>query len=136
MERLVLSSGTVKNLAQIGEWVIACCAENGFNARDTYMVQLAVDEACANVFEHGYDKQPGPLQLDATFEQEILTFFIRDWGHSFDPEMVTKPNLKALLADRPVGGLGMFLMQHVMDEVHYHFDVGNGNLLKLIKRKA
>ena len=136
MERLVLSSGTVKDLAHIGEWVVACCAESGFDGRDTYRVQLAVDEACANVFEHGYDSVAGPIQLDATLVNDVLTFSIRDWGRSFDPDSIVKPDLTASLSERQIGGLGMFLMQQVMDDVRYQFDIGNGNLLILTKRKS
>lgn len=135
MERLVIPLGTTRDLARIGGWVEACCVECQLEERAAYHVQLAVDEACANVFEHGYSGQPGPIQLEATYEANELTIWIRDWGHSFDPATISLPDPAASLNERPIGGLGIYLMHRVMDEVLYQFDVGNGNRLKMVKRK-
>lgn len=136
VERLVIPLGTVRDLARIGAWTEACCAECGITGQAAYHVQLAVDEACANVFEHGYEGQPGPIQLEADGSAEALTIWIRDWGHSFDPASISKPNPATPLEERAIGGLGIYLIHQVMDEVVYHFDVGNGNKLKLVKRKS
>ena len=135
VERLVIPLGTVGDLARIGEWAEARCSECDITGIEAYHVQLAVDEACANIFEHGYGGQPGPVQLDADGSPDALTIWIRDWGHSFDPKRNSNPNPALPIEERAIGGLGIFLMQQVMDEVAYHFDVGSGNKLKLVKRK-
>jgi serine/threonine-protein kinase RsbW len=135
VERLVIPLGTTRDLARIGAWTEACCAECSISGQAAYHVQLAVDEACANIFEHGYEGQPGPVQLEATGTDEALTLWIRDWGHSFDPNSISKPNPATPIEERAIGGLGIYMMHQVMDEVSYHFDVGNGNRLKLVKRR-
>jgi serine/threonine-protein kinase RsbW len=135
VERLVIPLGTTHDLARIGIWAEGCCAESHITGQAAYHVQLAVDEACANIFEHGYEGQPGPVQLEMTASAETLIIWIRDWGHSFDPASISKPNPTTPLEERAIGGLGIYLMHQVMDEVVYQFDVGNGNTLKLVKRK-
>jgi anti-sigma regulatory factor (Ser/Thr protein kinase) len=60
-----------------------------------------------------------------------------DHGESFDPSEVPLPNLKADLSERKIGGLGLYLMRKLMDEVHYDADSKNNrNTLTLIKRKG
>ena len=135
VERLVIPLGTTHDLAHIGTWAEGCCAESGITGQAAYHVQLAVDEACANIFEHGYEGHAGPVQLEAKGSAEALTIWIRDWGLSFDPESISKPNPTTPIEERAIGGLGIYLMHQVMDEVVYQFDVGNGNKLKLVKRK-
>jgi anti-sigma regulatory factor (Ser/Thr protein kinase) len=135
VERLVIPLGTTRDLARIGSWTDACCAECDITGQAAYHVQLAVDEACANIFEHGYAGHPGPIQLEAEGTDDALTIWIRDWGQSFDPGISAAPNPATSIQERAIGGLGIFLMNRVMDEVTYHFDVGTGNSLKLVKKR-
>jgi serine/threonine-protein kinase RsbW len=63
-----------------------------------------------------------------------------DCGKPFDPSLVPGPNLDAELEDREVGGLGLYFIFQLMDEVHFSFtkklELGkNCNLLRMIKRK-
>ena len=62
-----------------------------------------------------------------------MTFF--DQGESFDFVNVEKPDITANLSERKIGGLGIFLMHKLMDEVEYKV-AKTGNFLTLIKRKG
>jgi serine/threonine-protein kinase RsbW len=59
---------------------------------------------------------------------------IRDWGRSFDPASVPLPNIEAPLEERTLGGLGLFLVQKLMDEVKFETSGGDGNVITVIKR--
>ena len=64
-----------------------------------------------------------------------LIIAMQDHGKSFDSKKVKRPNLKANLSERQIGGLGIYLMRKLMDEVNYRSS-GAGNLLTMIKRKG
>jgi serine/threonine-protein kinase RsbW len=59
---------------------------------------------------------------------------IRDWGTRFDPLAVPTPDVSAPLEERPLGGLGLYLMRQTMDEVGFRFDEDDGNILTMVKR--
>ncbi len=108
----------------------------GFNDKEIYSVQLATDEAASNIIEHAYDGIPnGSVELTCEFKGGRLTITLRDHGRSFDPSKVAKPDVKADLSERKIGGLGIYLMHKLMDEVRYKTTAA-GNLLTLVKRKG
>ena len=98
-------------------------------------LQLAVDEACANVVEHSYaGMEPGDVEVSCGFDDECLVIQVRDWGRSFVPEDVPEPDVDAPLAERSLGGLGLFLLRQCMDQVEFSFDDKDGNELTMTKR--
>jgi serine/threonine-protein kinase RsbW len=109
----------------------------GFDAKEIYSIQLATDEAASNIIEHAYADSPsGTIEITCGMQGDSLTIILHDHGKSFDPSSVAPPNLKASLSERQIGGLGIYLMRKLMDEVHYESKPGGGNLLTLIKRKG
>ncbi len=109
----------------------------GLDARGVYNIQLAVDEAASNIVEHAYKDIPdGFIEITCRSEPGALTITLRDQGESFDPSGVEHPNLETGLDERTIGGLGLFLMSKLMDEVHFQSLPQTGNLLTLVKRSA
>ena len=109
--------------------------EHGFGERAIYSVQLAADEAASNIIEHAYAGRPREtflLRCEYSKDRLIMTFL--DDGQSFDFSRVKTPDLTADLSQRKIGGLGIFLMHKLMDEVDYKV-TRSGNFLTLIKRK-
>ncbi len=133
MARLVLEQGSVRDLRRIADFTEAACAGYAVESRTLYYIKMAVDEACANIFEHAYGGKPGRMEIEATCSAAGLTVRIRDWGRVFDPATIRPPDHAVPLAERPVGGLGLFLIQQLMDRVEYRFDPHAGNCLTLEK---
>jgi len=107
----------------------------GFDEQALYEIQLAVDEACANVADHAYlGEEPGEMEVSCNLEDQLFTIWVRDWGKGFDPESVLVPNVDAPLEERTLGGLGLFIVRQVMDEVQFSFDPEMGNELRMAKR--
>ena len=73
------------------------------------------------------------IEITCTDAKDRLTVMIRDHGQPFDPDKAPAPNLEADLEERPVGGLGVFLIKRLMDEVRYEMLGEAGNLLTLVK---
>ncbi|MEJ2732369.1 MAG: ATP-binding protein [Anaerolineae bacterium] len=107
----------------------------GLDKRTLYEIQLAVDEACANVADHAYrGEEPGDMEVSCYLENQLFTIRVRDWGRGFDPDSVVIPDVDAPLEERTLGGLGLFIVRQVMDYVQFTVDPKTGNELKMAKR--
>lgn len=104
-------------------------------------VQLAVDEACTNIIEHGYGAENrGQIRVTCTTSPGSLTIEIRDNAPRFDfgAHGVGESNPFQKLVDidaLPIGGLGLRLITTVMDHVSWFYRDG-GNTLTLVKRSG
>lgn len=126
-------------LDQIRDFVGQVAEASGLDPEAIYQVQLAVDEAFTNVVEHAYggecDKE---IFCTCQILDNGLSITLRDCGESFDPTIVPDPDLEAELEERQIGGLGLFFIKQLMDEVEFAFTSENGqkcNLLKMVKYK-
>ena len=123
-------------LDEIREFVGGVARQGGFSDKDVYNIQLATDEAASNMIEHSYENIPdGVIDLSCGMEGDQIRIVLIDYGEPFDPSAIPLPDLKADLSDRKIGGLGIFLMRKLMDEVHYEPKPDKSNILTMIKRK-
>ena len=126
---------TTENLAMIREFVTRVAAQAGLNEAEVGQLELAVDEACANVIEHAYgDDTTKQVMVRAIFDEDTLRIHVIDTGKGFDPTQVPEQELKDLIAKRRTGGLGMRLIKTLMDEVHYDIEPGKRNELRMVKK--
>ncbi len=124
---------TLENLSIISDFIGKAMKQIGAKDEITAAVQLAVDEACSNVILYAYSGQKGIVKLVLELVGEDLIVTIKDRGKPFDPTSVPPPDLEAGLDERRIGGLGMYFMKKVMDEVSYSFDAEDGNRLTMRK---
>lgn len=126
---------STENLALIREFVTTVGAQAGLSEQDIAKLELAVDEACANVIEHAYGHDASKeVTISANFDGETITFEIIDTGKGFDPSQIKQEELETLIAKRKDGGLGMRLIKTLMDEVQYEIVPGLKNELRMTKR--
>ena len=123
-------------LDSIRGFAIQAARDAGMDDSETYAVELAVDEACTNIIEHAYQGESrGEIECTCESNASCLTVVLRDHGKPFDPSTVRTPDLEADIDDRPVGGLGVFLMKQLMDEVRFEPLGESGNILTMVKRR-
>jgi len=124
-------------LDEIRDFVGNIARKGGFDHKDIYSIQLATDEAASNIIEHAYEGvSDGVLELSCGMQDDAIKIVLVDHGEPFDPSEIPMPDLKANLSERKIGGLGIFLMRKLMDEVHYTSQPSkNSNTLTMIKRK-
>jgi serine/threonine-protein kinase RsbW len=135
MERNLSVPGRFDRLEQVGHLVAEAAKEAGFDDADVNRCQLAVDEACTNIIEHGYGgEDKGQIDIACVFQPGELTITIRDQAKRFDPSAAPPPKLNATIENLGVGGLGLYFMRQVMDQVEFSYEDG-GNKLILVKRK-
>ena len=124
-------------LDEIRDFVAQIARDGGFTEKMIYSLQLAADEAASNIIEHAYEGiSDAVIDITCVMQDDILVITMRDTGHSFDPSAVKKPDLKANLSERQIGGLGVYLMRKLMDDVSYESNSGTGNLLTMTKRRG
>ncbi len=127
--------GRYESLAKIAEFVIQAAKDAGMDDKAIYAVQLAVDEACSNIIEHAYGgEDKGDIECICEDSDNVLKVTLRDKAPCFDLDGVPDPILDVPLEKRKVGGLGIFLMRKMMDEVHYK-TTAEGNEMTLVKVK-
>ena len=123
----------LENLSVIADFIATTMKQLGIEG-GVNEVQTAVDEACTNIMKYAYSGGGGIITISCELQDNDFVTTIRDSGRPFDPSAVPPPDLEADLEERRVGGLGIYLMMRLMDEVSYNFDAGKGNTLIMRKR--
>lgn len=122
------------NLVMIRDFVGKIAQQAGLGMNEVAQLELAVDEACANVIEHAYGKDVSKeVEVRAVVDHEAIQIDVIDTGRGFDPGSIETKDLKELVRERRSGGLGMRLMRQLMDEVHYQITPGVKNELRMVK---
>ena len=123
------------NLAIIREFVVNVGGQAGLQEAEISKLELAVDEACANVIEHAYGHDISKdVTVRATFDDAVLHVSVIDEGRGFDPASIPPNELDQLVKQRKSGGLGMRLIRTLMDEVQYEIVPGQKNELHMTKK--
>ncbi|NOT60162.1 MAG: ATP-binding protein [Acidobacteria bacterium] len=126
---------STENLAMIREFVVGVGGQAGLGESEIGKLELAVDEACANVIEHAYGHDVSKdVTVRASFDSDALHIAVIDEGQGFDPGGVTQSELDELVQQRKSGGLGMRLIRTLMDEVKYEIVPGQKNELHMMKK--
>lgn len=128
-------------LRMIRQSVIDMCARAGLSEFKSAQLEMAVDEACANVIEHSYGGEaaavnnpnhPGlRINLMQCRDRIVVEVFDRGKGFEFETQQVIDP--KAYVDNERQRGLGMFIIQKFVDDVSYERGTSSGNCLRLTK---
>ena len=98
-------------------------------------LNLAMEEAVSNVILYAYPKgMEGEVDIQAVVWKDRIDFTVSDSGVPFDPTATPDPDLSADVKERPVGGLGIYLVKRIMDTVSYTRENGK-NILSMTKKR-
>ena len=92
-------------------------------------VALALEEAFVNVANYAYGDQHGTLDYSIEVLDGKLRFTLSDGGVPFDPLAKDDPDITLSAEERNIGGLGIFMVKKIMDEVDYSYSDGKNNLI-------
>lgn len=140
--------GETSYLCLIRDFVTAVARRAGFSEQRVGEIEIAVDEACANIVEHAYGGTAASRQLTlsscpgsdapaivlriAAFGDR-LEVKILDRGPRYVPEMPNCDDPAMLMTGNRKRGIGTYIIRNVMDEVRHEYRPGNGNELTLVK---
>jgi serine/threonine-protein kinase RsbW len=122
------------NLEMIRKFVAGVAKKVGFECDDVNKIELAMDEACTNVIEHAYQNDENQnIDVAIKIDYQKFTIVVTDKGKSFKPNDIELPDMESYLAELRVGGLGIYLMKKLMDEVEFRSNEKGKNEVRMVK---
>ncbi len=136
-EHRIIVPGVLEQIPDVCDFVVAAARRAGLNERAVYHCQIAVDEACTNIVEHGYHArgESGDIEVICRDIGNNYTITIRDGSSPFNPLSREGPNPHATLAEREPGGWGIYFIKKMMDEAAYNLE-NDRNTLTMVKVKT
>ncbi len=127
--------GVLDSLGRLCAFAYQAALESGLNEHTAWEIELAVDEAATNIIQHAYSPtRPGDVRLVCMREGSRFSVVLYDRGLPFDPDTIPAPDLTSSIDTREAGGLGVYLMGRMMDEVRFDYNPDTGeNELRMMK---
>lgn len=119
-------------LGELRDFVTKVGRRHGFSERIINAFKLSIDEAATNIIKHAYRDYDGDITIRAIVKKNSLTIVLIDQGKYFDPRQVGDPDLKRYVEIGKKGGLGIFIMRRLLDEIDYR-KTEEGNELWMVK---
>jgi len=105
----------------------------GLSLEHIHTLNLAMEEIITNIIRYGYeDDREHRIEVRIVVDDTRVNLEIEDDGKSFNPLEVPIPDVDRPIAERPIGGLGLFLVRNLMDELAYTRR-GGKNILSMNK---
>lgn len=118
------------NLEKLISFITECAGKQGYSSSELRRIELAVEEVLVNICRYAYPNRPGDIEIKCEIGKDSSVIEIIDTGIPFDCSNETCPDLKAKVCDRKLGGLGIFLVHKMVDNVAYRRE-GDRNILTL-----
>lgn len=121
-------------LATIGERVERFGQTQDLSGDETARINLVLDELVSNIIKYGYDdQQEHQILVKIAIDGDLLTISVDDDGKPFNPLEAPAPDLDLAIEERPIGGLGLFLVKSIVDTLEYRRERDH-NILTLTKK--
>lgn len=135
MERHIEVPAEWEGIAQLMAFADEVEQDLPLSADQHYLVRLVIEEIATNIVKYGYeDHLPGVIRAICACDDGVLHVKISDHGRPFDPRDPPDPDFSDDVETRTVGGLGIFLVRELCDELDYQHNPLNGwNELTVIK---
>ncbi len=125
----------------IRQAVLDLCARAGMSEFKTAQMEMATDEACANIIEHSYGGETAPenepkhpglgINLTQGSDRIVVEIIDRGRGFDFNEQQVIEP--EDYVEGQNVRGLGMYIIKRFVEEATYERATASGNILRLTK---
>jgi serine/threonine-protein kinase RsbW len=124
------------NLEIIRDFVGKIAANMGFDQEEIGNIELAVDEAATNVLRHAYQEQDKAKQfilIEVTSYPDRIQISVIDRGKGFNPAEIKPPRMDQYFKQMRRGGLGLYLIRTLMDQVDFSINPGKRNEVRMTK---
>ena len=123
----------LEQLTRLYEFLDLHASAYGLEEQLTMQIKLALEEVVTNVILYAYpDKKDQDIRIDMNYGNKQLTIVITDKGTPFNPLEMKEPDITLPPEERPIGGLGIYLVTQLMTEVTYSRSSGK-NILTMTK---
>lgn len=135
--RLLLKND-ISQVPLLADFINQVCNKFALDQSLSFQLNLVLEEAVVNVIQYAFPKgEEHTFTLDVKKEADTITFILRDDGKPFNP-LTQAPDVDINLSaeKRQIGGLGIFLVQQMMDEVDYKRTSKGENVLVMKKKSC
>lgn len=134
MIRRILIKNKLEEIEKVATFIEGIGAELHLSGSLVASINLAIEEAIVNVIMYAYPKtEVNDISLTVECKNDELMFILTDKGVPFDPTEAEEVDISKSLDQRPVGGLGIFLVRKIMGEVSYQ-RINDKNQLTMTKK--
>lgn len=122
-------------LRRLSHFVEHFSAAHGLSEDDAANINLVLDEIVTNVMRHGYeDRGEHEIHVTLGFDRGVAEIEVRDDGKAFDPfTQAPPPKLDVPIEERPIGGLGVYIVRELVDTTAYRREDGR-NVVTMTKK--
>ena len=133
MKELTIAA-TVKNIEAVTDFVNEQLEALDCPVKAQMQIGIAIDELFGNIAQYAYNPDVGEATVRVEVQQNPLSVVITfiDGGVPYDPLTASEPDTTLPAEDRPLGGLGIFMVRKTMDEITYRYENGR-NILSIRK---
>lgn len=127
-------TNTLSEITRLNAFVVSATQALHIETGLANKLKLAVEEAVTNIIDYAYPSDTkGNVDIMIEADASRIRFVITDSGFDFDPTSVSKVDTTLSVEERPIGGLGIFLVRNLMDSINYE-RIDGKNVLRLEKR--
>ncbi|MBQ6761799.1 MAG: ATP-binding protein [Bacteroidales bacterium] len=133
-ERHLVLQNDISQIPKLASFIEDIAKEAKMDPARAMSLNLAMEEAVSNIILYAYPQgAEGQVEVKAVIKEDRLDFTLTDSGVPFDPTLAHMPDLTLDAAERPIGGLGIYLVRSIMDSVAYERLDGK-NVLSMTKK--
>lgn len=134
MEKSLILTNDISEIARLNQFIEEIGEEFSLTPDVTFNLNLVLEEAVVNIINYAYPKEhKESIYLSARLHEGSIVLILTDTGKEFDPTMAPEADITLSAEDREIGGLGIFLIRQIMNEVKYERIEGK-NVLTLEKK--
>ena len=134
MEKSIILANDIAEISKLNQFIEEVGDEFSLAPDLVFNLNLVMEEAVVNVINYAYPKEEHEkIYVSARLHESSIIMVIADNGKEFDPTLVPEADITLSAEERPIGGLGIFLIRNIMNEVKYERIEGR-NILTLEKK--
>lgn len=134
MEKSIILTNDISEINKLTEFVEEIGNELSLAPDVVFNLNLVLEEAVVNIINYAYPKEEHQsIYLSATLHEGSIILVLTDTGVEFDPTMAPEADITLSAEERPIGGLGIFLIRQIMNEVRYD-RIDGKNVLTMEKK--
>ena len=123
----------IESLGKVDDFLVRGLDRDSLGQAVLFDLKLAIEETFTNIVQHALERpQVDKITIQLRVTEESVHVEIFDTGKAFNPLTAVDPDLDVPPDERPLGGMGIFLVKQLMDNVTYRRDE-NRNILTLRK---
>ena len=134
MEKTIILANDINEICRLNQFVDEMGEEFSLAPDIVFNLNLVLEEAVVNIINYAYPKEEHEtIYLSAKLLEGSIVLVLTDTGKEFDPTLVPEADITLSAEEREIGGLGIFLIRQIMNEVKYERIEGK-NVLTMEKK--